>query len=146
MTGREIFFLIIGSAITFLIIMSATRFYERDYRKGILFFLLAIGLAFVFFRKRKTALAIISLSTILVNVGLSFPFHPSILGFALIVVSSGGLYFIARWGVRRYPYMARKHWHKVFEGEAAMETENARIEAEAREVIKNRPAGPYRFL
>ena len=146
MTGREIFFLVIGSAITMLVIMSVARSYEHNYRKGVLFFLLASGLAFVFFRKRKIALATISLSLILVNVGLTFPFHPSTLSFALTVGSAGGLYFIARWSVRRYPYLARKHWHKVFEGEVAMDVENARIEAEARELIKRRPFGPYRFL
>src|SRR5690348_2934586 len=95
MTGREIFFLVIGSAITMLVIMSIARLYDHNYRKGVLFFLLASALALVFFRKRRIALATISLSFILVNAGLTFPFHPSTLGFALTVGSAAGLYSLS---------------------------------------------------
>jgi len=35
--------------------------------------------------------------------------------------------------------------HAFFEGEEAMAAENARIEAEARELIKKRPYGPWLF-
>jgi hypothetical protein len=35
--------------------------------------------------------------------------------------------------------------HAVFEGEAAMALENTRIEAEARELVKKRPFGPWLF-
>jgi hypothetical protein len=33
----------------------------------------------------------------------------------------------------------------MFDGEAAMGAENARIEAEARELVKGRPYGPWLF-
>jgi hypothetical protein len=42
-------------------------------------------------------------------------------------------------------YLSYKHVHTVFEGEAAMAAENARIEAEGRELIKKRPYGPWLF-
>lgn len=145
MTGREIFLLFVGSAITLLVFMAVGSFYARDYRRSVLFLVLAIVLAFVFFRKRKIALATISLSWVLVNVGLTFPFHPSFLGFALIVASAAAAYGIAVWSFRRYPYLAYKHWHKVFEGEAAMAAENARIEAKHRELMNSRPYGPWLF-
>jgi hypothetical protein len=67
--ARELLLGFIGSAITFLVIVTCTRFYFHEYRKGILFLVLAAALAFVFFRKRKILLAIISLSCILVNAG-----------------------------------------------------------------------------
>jgi len=145
MTAREIFLFVVGCAITLLVFMTVSSFYARDYRRGVLFLVLASALAFVFFRKRKIALATISLAWILVNVGLTFPFHPSFLGFALIIGSAAAVYLIALWSARRYPYLAYKHWHKVFEGEAAMAAENARIEAEARELVKRRPYGPWLF-
>ncbi len=145
MTGREIFLLFVGSGITLLVFMTVSSLYARDYRRSVLFLVSASALALVFFRKRKAALAIISLSWVLVNVGLTFPFHPSFLGFALLIGSAAAVYLLALWSVRRYPYLAYKHWHKVFEGEAAMAAENARIEAEARELVKRRPFGPWLF-
>src|SRR5712692_9016007 len=145
MTGREIFLLFVGSGITLLVFMTVSSLYARDYRRSVLFLVSASALALVFFRKRKIALATISLSWVLVNVGLTFPFHPSFLGFALLIGSAAAVYLLALWSVRRYPYLAYKHWHKVFEGEAAMAAENARIEAEARELVKRRPFGPWLF-
>jgi hypothetical protein len=143
--AREIFLLVIGWAITLLVIMTCTRLYVREYREGILFLVLAGALTFVFFRKRKILLAISSLSWVLVNAGLTAPFHPSVLGYALTIGSAAGLYFIARLSYKRYPYLSYKNLHTVFDGEAAMAAENARIEAEARELVKSRPYGPWLF-
>jgi hypothetical protein len=143
--AREIFLVVIGCAIAVLLIMTGTRFYVREYREGILFLVLAGALAFVFFRKRKIVLAISILSWVLVNAGLTAPFHPSVLGYALTIGSAAGLYFIARWSYKRYPYLSYKQLHTLFEGEAAMDAENARIEAEARELVKRRPYGPWLF-
>jgi len=78
--ARELLLVFIGSAITFLVIVTCTRFYFHEYRKGILVLFLAAALAFVFFRKRKTLLAIISLSCVLVNAGLTAPLSPKRLG------------------------------------------------------------------
>jgi hypothetical protein len=143
--AREIILLFIGAAIAVLLVMTCTRFYVREYREGILFLVLAGALAFVFFRRRKTVLAISSLSWVLVNAGLTAPFHPSVLGYALTIGSAAGLYFIVRSSYKRYPYLSYKNLHTVFEGEAAMDAENARIEAEARELVKSRPYGPWLF-
>jgi hypothetical protein len=125
--------------------MTCTRLYVREYREGILFLVLAGALAFVFFRKRKILLAISSLSWVLVNAGLTAPFHPSVLGYALTIGSAAGLYLIVRLSYKRYPYLSYKNLHTVFDGEAAMDAENARIEAEARELVKSRPYGPWLF-
>jgi hypothetical protein len=143
--AREILLVFIGSAVAVLLIMTCSRFYVHEYREGILFLVLAAALAFVFFRKRKVVLAIISLSWVLVNAGLTAPFHPSVLGYALTIGSAAGLYFIVRLSYKRYPYLSYKNLHKVFDGEAAMNAENMRIEAEARELAKRRPYGPWLF-
>src|ERR1700686_1148770 len=145
LNAREIVLVFIGSALTVLLIMTCTRLYVREYREGVLFLVLGAALGFVFFRKRKIVLAIISLSWVLVNAGLTAPFHPSVLGYALTIGSAAGLYFIVRSSYKRYPYLSYKNLHTVFEGEAAMDAENARIEAEARELVKSRPYGPWLF-
>jgi len=46
---------------------------------------------------------------------------------------------------KKYPYLSVKHVHTLFESDAAMAAENARIEAEARELVKKRPYGPWLF-
>jgi len=143
--AREILLVFVGSAITALVIMTCTRFYFHEYRKGILFLVLAVALAFVFFRKRKILLAIISLSWVLVNAGLTAPFHPSVFGYALTIGSAAGLYFIARWSYKRYPYLSYKNRRIMFDGEAAMDAENARLQAKAREFVKTHPHGPWLF-
>ena len=143
--AREIFLLVIGWAITLLVIMTCTRLYVREYREGILFLVLAGALAFVFFRKRKILLAISGLSLVLVNAGLTAPFHPSALGYGLTIGSAAGLYLIVRLSYKRYPYLSYKNLHTVFDGEAAMDAENARIAAEARELVKSRLYGPWLF-
>jgi hypothetical protein len=88
--AREIFLVVIGCAIAVLLIMTANRFYVRGYREGIFFLVLAAVLAIVFFRRRKIVLAISILSWVLVNAGLTAPFHPSVLGYALAVGSAAG--------------------------------------------------------
>lgn len=142
---REIFLVIIGWAITLMVIMSCTDLYARDRREGLLLLVVAAALAFVFFRKRKLVLVISGLSWVFVNAGLTFPFHPSFSGLALTIGSAAGIYLVARWSYKRYPYLSYKNIHTLFEGEEAMAAENARIEAEARELVKRRPYGPWLF-
>jgi len=82
------FLLVIGAAIALLLIMTVARFYARGNREGILFLVLAGALAFVFFRKHKIALAISSLSWVLVNAGMTAHFRPSFRGYALTIRSA----------------------------------------------------------
>ena len=142
---REILLVAIGWAITLMVIMSCTGLYARNYREGVLLLVAAAALAFLFFRRRKLVLVISSLSWILVNAGITFPFHPSLLGLALTIGSAAGLYLTVRWSYKKYPYLSYKNIHTAFDGEAAMAAENTRIEAEARELVKRRPYGPWLF-
>ena len=145
LTVREILLSITGAAIGLLLVSSGYSFYKHDYRAGLFCFAVALALGLVFFRKRKTALVISSSSCILAFVILGLPFHPSLGGFLLLVGSAATAYLTVYWNYKRYPYLSYKHVHAFFEGEAAMAAENVRIEAEARELVKKRPYGPWLF-
>jgi hypothetical protein len=106
------------------LITTGDRFYGREYRAGALFLAIAAGLAFIFFRRRKIVLALTGFAYILVQAGLTAPFHPSVLVFALTIGSAAGLYLVVRWTTRRYPYLKRSDRHIFFEGEAAMDAAN----------------------
>src|SRR5579859_3177533 len=105
MTARETLLSATGAAIALLLVAAGTSFYKHDYRHGIWCFLVALGLGFVFFRKRKLALAITSLSSILALGSLGLPFHPSLPGLLLLLGCAATLYFTARWSYRKYPYL-----------------------------------------
>jgi hypothetical protein len=145
MTARETLLSLSGGGIALLLVVSGTSFYKRDYRHGIWCFLVATLLGVVFFRKRKVALVVSGASCILALGGLGFPFHPSFPGLVLLLGSAAALYLTIRWQYKKYPYLSFRHVHILFEGEEAMAAENARIEAEARELIKKRPHGPWLF-
>jgi hypothetical protein len=145
LTARETLLALLGAAIAQLLIMTGDRIFGREYRDALLLSGTAAALAFIFFRRRKIALALSGLSWVLVLAALTVPFHPSLLAWALTIGSAAGLYFTIRWSYKRYPYLSYKNRRAVFEGEAAMAAENARIEAEARELAKRRPYGPWLF-
>ena len=134
LTPREILLGITGFAIAQLLIMTGDRFYGREYGRGTLFLAMSTVLALVFFRKRKIALVISALSWVLVVGALTVPFHPNRFAWTLTIASAAGLYVLIRWSAKRYPYLRRKHIHKVFEGESAMDAENERIKVEGREL------------
>ena len=145
LSPRGAFFVFTGAVIALLLVTTATSLYHRDYRHGILLFLIASVLAFVFFRKRKIALIVTTLSSILGLGSLGFPFHPSLPGLLLLVGCAAGLYLTIRWSYKKYPYLSGKNADTVFDGDAAVAAENARIEAAARELVKKRPFGPWLF-
>jgi hypothetical protein len=145
LTVREILLSITGAAIGLLAVSSGYSFYKHDYQVGLFFIVVALILGFVFFRKRKTALVICSSSCILALVTLGLPFHPSSGGLLLLIGSAATAYLTVYLNYKKYPYLSYKHVHAFFDGEAAMAAENSRIEAEARELVKKRPYGPWLF-
>jgi hypothetical protein len=145
MTAWETLLSFIGAAIALLLVAAGNSIYKHDYRDSIWCLLLALFLGFVFFRKRKVALVLTSLGSILALGSLGFPFHPSFAALALLFACAAALYGTVRWSHEKYPYLSYRQMHAVFEGEEAMAAENARIEAEARELVKNRPFGPWLF-
>jgi hypothetical protein len=144
-TTRETLLGFTGGAIALLLVAAGTSGYKRDYRDGILCFLVATLLGFVFFRKCKVALVVGGLSCILALACFDLPFHPSFPGLVLLLGPAAALYLTFRWRYKKYPYLSFKHVHTVFEGEEALAAENAPIEAEARELVKKRPCEPWLF-
>ena len=115
LNARETLMVFLGAAITILLIKSAVYLSNHNYRLGALYLVMGSGLAFLFFRKRRVIFSIIVLVFILVNVGLTAIFHPSVVGALVTLGSAGGLYFIIRRGVREYPNRTRKDMHKLFD-------------------------------
>jgi prepilin signal peptidase PulO-like enzyme (type II secretory pathway) len=116
-TPRIGFLMLVGVVITILFIMSCTTLWKQNYHEGLLFLILGAGLSFVFFRKRKIALAIIGFSFIFVSAGLTAIFHPSILGILLTVGSAAGVYLIALWDTKRDPHHTAKDWKTLFDND-----------------------------
>jgi hypothetical protein len=56
-----------------------------------------------FLSKQKVRFATTVLSISLVFAGLEVPFHPTVAGLVVTVVSAASLYLLAVWGSRRYP-------------------------------------------
>jgi len=117
LTVRETPLALTGASIALLLVAAGTSFYKHDYRHGIMCFLVATVLGFVFLRKRKVALVVSGLSCILALGGLGFPFHPSFPGLVLLLGSAAALYLTVRWQYKKYPYLSFKHVHTLFEGE-----------------------------
>jgi hypothetical protein len=105
LTPRKTILLFVGFAIAILFIKGAVSLWSADYRRGILFLALGTGLTYAFFRKGKIAVVFIGLIFILVNVGLTAIFHPTVLGFFLTAGSAAALVVLGRWyaGKRRTP-------------------------------------------
>jgi len=115
LNAREMLLLVLASAITIFFFISGNTFWEHKVQRGVWYLVLGVGLALVFFRKRKIVFAIIVMTFILVNVGLTAPFHSSPLGYLLTASSAAGLCLMIRWQVRTYPELNRKDMHKLFD-------------------------------
>jgi hypothetical protein len=59
----------------------------------------------------------VALSFILVVVGMSAPFHPTVIGITVTTVSAVLFYMLAIWLARRYPYLKRTDWKMFFDGD-----------------------------
>jgi len=106
---------LIGFAITVLFMISVTKFWRHDSRPATLYLIFGVALTFIFFRSRKIAFAIIALSFICVNVGLTALFHPTPAGVLITLGSIAAMYALAIWGARKYPHLKRKDWKAFFD-------------------------------
>ncbi len=106
---------IMGSAITVLIMTSATKFWRHDFRLAILYLASGAVLTLIFFRSRKIAFAMIALSFTCVNVGLTALFHPTQAGVLITLGSIVAMYALAVWGARKYPHLKRQDWKTFFD-------------------------------
>lgn len=107
----------LGSLITLMIMSALTLFWRHQFIPGVWRLGLAIVLFGIFFRKRRIAFAMVALSFILVVVGMSAPFHPTVIGITVTTVSAVLFYMLAIWLARRYPYLKRTDWKMFFDGD-----------------------------
>lgn len=110
---------VVGLAITILFVRGTVAIWAHNIRPAIWYLIAAIALSIIFFRHRKVAFAIIVLSILLVNAGMTALFHPSGTGLLITFVSALGLYGIAIWGAKKYPNMTRKDWKALFDRDPA---------------------------
>src|SRR5260370_7815337 len=92
-TLRTWFMMFMAFAITILFIMSSTALWRRNFRETILFLALGATLTFLFYRKRLALLAAVACAWIVVNVGLTALFHPSLLGILPTLAPVRGFFF-----------------------------------------------------
>jgi len=109
-TPKVTAFVIIGSVITVLFMIGISEFWKHDFRSASWYLASGGVLTLIFFRKRKIAFAIIVLSFLLVNVGLTALFHPTATGVLITIGSGVCMYLLVVWGARRYPNLKRKDW------------------------------------
>lgn len=117
LTGRETLLVFLAAGITIILIVSAASIHKQEYWSGIAWLTLGASLAFAFFRKRKIIFAIVALTFILINAGLTAMVRPSFLGVLLTSGAAAGLYLIIRWHTRKVPNLGRKDMHKLFDGD-----------------------------
>jgi hypothetical protein len=114
--ARTILLSVLGWGITLLFVTGITAIWRRNFHPALWYLISGAVLTFVFFHKRMFAFAIIGLTFILANVGLTAVFHPTIAGILLTIGSSGCLYVIIRWHTRKYPNLNPKDWQTtIFE-------------------------------
>lgn len=107
LNGRETLLVFLAAGITLLLSMSVSELYGRRYWHAIECFAIAGALTYVFFRHRKVILTITGLAFLIVNVGLTNIFHPSVSGYLVTYGSAVGLVLLIWWRVRRRAQMGK---------------------------------------
>jgi hypothetical protein len=100
---RATLFVLLGIAVTILLIMAGGAFWKREYSLGSMFLAVGVMLAYAFFRKRKAFLFMIGLIWVAVNAGLTGVFHPTALGILITIGAWAGIVLLARWMAGRPP-------------------------------------------
>jgi hypothetical protein len=105
----------IGWTVTILFIKGGVSLWRGEYGRGGLFLTIGVGTALIFFHGRKIVFAITCLAFVLVNVGLTALFHPSVWRVLVTAGSAAGLYLIAQGITRRYPKLTKDDWKTLFD-------------------------------
>ena len=114
-TPKVIALTCVGVVIMFLYFGSVGSFLKNDTRHAIWLLVVCVGLTIVFFRHRKIALAVILLSVLC---GWSYPIavvKPTVLGWAVTLLSGACLLAMSIWLTRKYPDMKRRDVKKFFD-------------------------------
>lgn len=108
LSGRETLLVFLAAAVTLLLIKSSFLFYRHDYSSGVLYLAVGGALGYFFFWKRKILFVTMGLAFLLVNVGLTAMFHPSIPGVLITIGSAVGLYLLSSMGYEKVPTSGTK--------------------------------------
>ena len=119
-TPKIAVFVIIGSVITVLFMISVTKFWRHNFRSAIWYLAAGAALTVIFFRNRKIAFVMVALSFTCVNVGLTAMFRPTLAGVLITLGSIVGMYVLAVWGARKYPHLKRNDWKIFFDRDPDM--------------------------
>ena len=114
MSPRNLFLFFVGMGITMLFIKAVFLLPTGAYSRALMLSAVGAGVAFAFFRRRMVILAIIALSFVLVNFGMTAIFHPTLLGTLCSAGAAAGLYLIVRWHAGKYPHLTSKDWQTLF--------------------------------
>jgi len=117
LSAKQTLLVLLASAITVLLSKVGVYAWNSSYGLAIIYLAIAVALSLIFFWNRKLVLLIFGLVFIVVNVGLTAIFHPSLLAFLVTGACAGALYWIARWHAAKYPNSTRKDLNKFFDGE-----------------------------
>ena len=114
-TPKVAAFVVMGTAITILLMNSVAKLWRHDFKTSIWSLALGAVMAVIFFRTRKIALVSIALSFICVTVGMATLFHPTTERVLITLGSIVGMYALALWGARKYPHLRGKDWKTLFD-------------------------------
>ena len=91
-----------------LMVRGGTDLGRHEIREGVICLSLGIILTWTFFRKRMLGFVMVGLSFVVVSVGLTALFHPSVFGIALTIGAILAAYFLAVWDWKRHPELGAK--------------------------------------
>ena len=113
-TLKKALIIFIGAGITICLIGGSNSLWHHNYRLSIKYFVIGVVPTFIFFRKRLIILLIIALDFLIVNVGITAIFHPSVAGYLITFGSVAALVILVRWHTRKHPELQGKDWRKIW--------------------------------
>lgn len=116
-TPKMVALVLIGAGVSVLFIMSITLVSRHQFRSAAWLATIGVLLTVIFFRHRKIAFAMTVLSWLLVNAGITAPFHPTAPGIITALVSAFLLGCLCMWMRRRYPHLKRIGLKQLFDGD-----------------------------
>jgi len=117
-TGRETLLMLLAVAIAIMFLKGGAWIWQSRLYPGISLIVLGSVLTYFFFRRRFLVFLIAVLVFLIVNVGSTALFHPSVAGYLITAGAIAGLYLLIRWHTAKYPHLGRKDMHKLFDNDA----------------------------
>lgn len=114
-TPKVIALTVLGAGITLLFVGGVNEIVKHNFRTAAWLLFVGAGLAVVFFRHRKIALAMIVPSVLFAMTMLPPPLHHTLLAITIGLMSLAFLLVFSMWLEKRYPHMKRSDLKKIFD-------------------------------